>query len=284
MRVAVSGGRALLVLKTVQDGALAVDVKSASGGHLPADPHELIDVWHEFCSWAQGAQLPRAHFVPQAELDCPVPQPRQIFAIGLNYLAHGEETGLGSTKEAIPSTFTKYVSALGRPFDDLQLRGDTVDWEVELVVVIGRRAEGVLAADALRHVAGYAVGQDYSDRALQRMGAAPQYSLAKSFPGYGRIGPWIVTGDEIDHARDLQITCEVNGLPMQAARTSGMVWSVAELIEVLSHICPLLPGDVIFTGTPGGVGNARRPPRYLTAGDLVVSRIAGIGSMSQVCR
>ena len=118
---------------------------------------------------------------------------------------------------------------------------------------------------------------------MQLAGPVPQFSLAKSFPGFSPIGPWLVTPDELDNADDLELVCEINGETVQKGRTSAMVWPVPDLVSVLSGICPLLPGDVIFTGTPAGVGMARKPPRYLSPGDVVVSRISGIGAIRQEC-
>ncbi|OQR61606.1 hypothetical protein B6E66_23485 [Streptomyces maremycinicus] len=284
MRLASSAGRALLVLDTTDDGFLGLDVHKASNGRFPADIQQLFPLWDELRSWAASVDSPaQAAFVELAALECPVPRPGQVFAIGLNYAEHGVESGLGCAKDAVPPVFTKFRSSFALPFGELPLRSETVDWEVELIVVISRAADHVQATEAYQYVAGYAVGQDYSDRALQFVGAAPQFSLAKSFPGYGPVGPWIVTGDEVGDACDLQIASEVNGEPMQRARTSEMLWTVPELIEALSAISPLAPGDVIFTGTPAGIGATRIPPRFLTPGDVVVSSIEGIGAIRQTC-
>ncbi|MGI5453559.1 fumarylacetoacetate hydrolase family protein [Streptomyces sp. CA-249302] len=284
MRLASSAGRALLVHDTPDGAILGLDVHEASEGRFPADVQELFAVWDDLCAWAATLdQRAQATLVELTALECPVPRPGQVFAIGLNYAEHGVESGLGCVKDGVPPTFTKFRSSLAPPFGDLALRSGTVDWEVELVVVIGRAADHVPVSEALDHVAGYAVGQDYSDRALQFVGGAPQFSLAKSFPGYGPIGPWIVTKDEVDDALDLQIACKVNGEPVQKARTSEMLWTVPELIESLSAICPLAPGDVLFTGTPAGIGATRNPPLFLRPGDVVVSSINGIGAIQQTC-
>jgi 2-keto-4-pentenoate hydratase/2-oxohepta-3-ene-1,7-dioic acid hydratase in catechol pathway len=146
--------------------------------------------------------------------------------------------------------------------------------------VIGRRAHRVAAADAWDHVAGLTVGQDLSARDIQMLGSPPQFSLGKSFPGFGPTGPWLVTPDALADRDDLAIGCAVNGEPVQAARTGAMLFPVGETIARLSAICPLLPGDLIFTGTPAGVGNRMDPPRYLAPGDELVSTIEGIGSLT----
>jgi len=155
----------------------------------------------------------------------------------------------------------------------------TVDWEVELVVVIGASARDLAQGDAWSAVAGLTIGQDISDRQLQFAGATPQFSLGKSRPGYGPIGPWLVTPDEFDDPNDLAISCSLNGEIVQEARTSGLIHDVPSIVSYLSSVVTLLPGDVIFTGTPAGVGFARTPPRFLAGGDVLVSSIQGIGEL-----
>jgi 2-keto-4-pentenoate hydratase/2-oxohepta-3-ene-1,7-dioic acid hydratase in catechol pathway len=158
-----------------------------------------------------------------------------------------------------------------------------VDWEVELVVVVGRTAHHVGIDDAWSYVAGLTVGQDYSEREVQQSGPLPQFSMGKSFPQFGPTGPWLVTVDEFDNRDDLELECTINGETVQKARTSAMITPVPQLIQQLSAVCPLFPGDLIFTGTPSGVGMARTPPRYLKPGDVVVSRIENIGEIRQHC-
>jgi 2-keto-4-pentenoate hydratase/2-oxohepta-3-ene-1,7-dioic acid hydratase in catechol pathway len=183
----------------------------------------------------------------------------------------------------VPATFTKFPTSLAGPFDEVELVVDTVDWEVELVVVIGRRADRVQAAEAWDHVAGVTVGQDLSDRALQ-FAAGMQFSLGKSRRGFGPMGPWVVTPDELDNRDDLALGCSVDGEVVQDGRTSDLVFDVAQLIAELSAVLPLLPGDVIFTGTPSGVGMARQPPRALAPGQVLESWIEGIGTIRNRCR
>ena len=153
----------------------------------------------------------------------------------------------------MPATFTKFPASPGGPFDDIEIVGGTVDWEVELVAVIGRRADRVAEADAWSHVAGLTVGQDISDRTLQ-FAAGAQFSLGKSRRGYGPMGPWLVTPDEVADPDDLALGCSVDGETVQDARTSDLIFGVPRLVAELSAVLPLLPGDVIFTGTPAGVG------------------------------
>jgi 2-keto-4-pentenoate hydratase/2-oxohepta-3-ene-1,7-dioic acid hydratase in catechol pathway len=207
-----------------------------------------------------------------------VPSPRQVFAVALNYPEHAAEAEL--TKPESPLIFTKFQTCLVGAAAEVPLPSAMVDWEVEVVVVIGREARHVAVADAWDHVAGVSVGQDLSARDVQRLGPAPQYSLAKSFPGFGPCGPWVATLDEVE--RDaIGLECELNGERVQSGTTAEMIFSVPELIAYLSGICPLLPGDLIFTGTPSGVGARRTPPRFLRPGDELVSRVVGVGEIVQ---
>ena len=262
-----------------------VDVEQTSA-LFPADPQLIYPRWDEFRTWAAlletGPPDPSEVTADaQASWGAPSPRPRQVFAIGLNYRDHAAEAGLAEPDS--PPTFTKFPSCITGPVTTLTLPSPNVDWEVELVAVIGRRAENVAVERAWDHIAGLSVGQDFSERVVQTAGPAPQFSLGKSFPGFGPIGPCLVTPDEFDHLDDLEIECVLNGESVQKARTSAMIFSVPELVSRLSAVCPLLPGDVIFTGTPAGVGVARNPRCFLAPGDEVVSRIEGIGSLHQTC-
>lgn len=270
MKLANHGGRAVLVL----NDAIA-DVEEASGGRFGPDLMSVYDDWPSFADWAGGVTAATAPLV-EAELRCPLPAPRQVFAIGLNYRSHAEESGMAVP--SVPATFTKFPASLSGPFDDIEIVGGAVDWEVELVVVIGTTADRVTEADAWSHVAGLTVGQDISDRALQ-FAAGSQFSLGKSRRGYGPMGPWLVTPDDVPNRDDLALGCSVGGEVVQDARTSDLIFSVPRLIAELSAVCPLLPGDVIFTGTPAGVGITRQPARFLQPGTELVSWIEGIGTI-----
>ena len=199
-----------------------------------------------------------------------------MFAIGLNYADHAAESGM--EVPAIPAVFTKFPACLTGPFDPIVLSGPMVDWEVELVVVIGRTADRVDEAHGWDHVAGLTVGQDVSDRHVQ-FAAGGQFSLGKSYRSFAPTGPWLVTPDELDDPDDLGIRCSIDGEVVQDGRTSGLVLGVPRLVAELSAVVPLLPGDLIFTGTPAGVGIGRKPPRFLQAGEVVESWIEGIGTM-----
>ena len=183
---------------------------------------------------------------------------------------------------SVPATFTKFPASLGGPYDDIEIVGGTTDWEVELVAVVGQRADRVAEADGWRHIAGLTVGQDISDRQLQ-FAAGGQFSLGKSRRGYGPMGPCIVSIDEVGDPDDLGLGCSVDGEVVQDARTSDLIFGVPRLIAELSAVLPLLPGDVIFTGTPAGVGATRTPPRFLAPGQVLETWIEGVGSMRNRC-
>nr|MDT0657185.1 fumarylacetoacetate hydrolase family protein [Micromonospora sp. DSM 115978] len=275
MRLANLTGR----LVALTDGG-AIDVATASGGRFGPDPQSVYEDWSSFAEWAGsggiGPGLPRTVVEPSA-LGPAVPRPRQIFAVGLNYRDHTAESGY--EQPTSPMVFTKFPSCLTGPNGDIVLSGEQVDWEIELVAVIGRTASRVPPEDAWGYVAGLTIGQDLSDREVQMRGAPPQFSLGKSFPGFGPVGPWLTTLDEIKEPDQLDLTCAINGEPMQVGNTRDMVFPIPELVAYLSGVCPLQPGDLIFTGTPPGVGLGRRPPRYLVPGDVLESRIEGLGGM-----
>ncbi|EXU67286.1 fumarylacetoacetate hydrolase [Streptomyces sp. PRh5] len=275
MRTTTRSGRMCLVT-----GEAVIDVERASAGRFSADPLAVFEEWDAFRSWAAKLEPAGAHGStgPDGSVS---PTPRQVFAIGLNYRDHAEEASLAAPES--PSVFTKFATALTGPDTQLRLPSGRVDWEAELVVVMGRRAEHVAAGDAWSYVAGLTAGQDYSEREVQAVGPVPQFSLGKSFPGFAPTGPVLVTPDEFADPDDLAIECLVNGESVQKSRTSSMIFPVAELIARLSAVCPLLPGDLIFTGTPAGVGHARTPQRYLRPGDEVITRIEGIGQLRQTC-
>jgi len=274
MRAANLSGRLCLIT-----GGGAVDVHAASAGLFDADPAAVYPRWPEFTAWAASAALPDPEPFAEAALGSPSPAPRQVFGIGLNYDDHAAESGF-ARPEASPPVFTKFPACITGGYGEIELPpGGHTDWEVELAVVIGTTAHRVRAASAWQFVAGVAVGQDISERIVQMSASPPQFSLGKSFPGFGPVGPWLVTPDELANPDDLELGCSINGEQMQKGRTANLIFGVGELIEQLSRDTPLLPGDVIFTGTPGGVGMARNPPRWLAPGDVLTSYIEGVGEM-----
>lgn len=279
MRIANLSSRLVLLVGDTAVGDTAVDVEKASDGEFAADAQAIYDRWDEFTAWASSTDLPVGEPFDPRDLGSPVPAPRQVLAIGLNYRAHAAESGFAAP-EGEPPVFTKFSSCIVGPHADVTLpSGGDTDWEVELVAVVGRRAYQVSEPDALSHVAGYAVGQDISERKLQMAATPPQFSLGKSLPGFGPIGPWLVTLDELADPNDLALGCSIDGEQVQSGRTGELIYSVPALVSKLSASMPLLPGDVIFTGTPSGVGLGRTPQRFLKPGEELVSTIEGIGEL-----
>lgn len=278
MRIANVDGRAVVMVADDQ----GIDVEAASRGKFGPDLGSVYARWEEFRAWAStlagaGIDVP----VDRSFLGSPSPTPRQVFAIGLNYSDHAKESGFAQP-ESLPPVFTKFQTCITGPDTTVVLpEGGNTDWEVELVAVIGKEARNVSAADAWGYVAGLTVGQDISERVSQLRGPAPQFGLGKSFPGFGPVGPWLVTVDEFANPDDLEIGCSLDGEEVQKGRTSELIFSIPALIEGLSATATLLPGDIIFTGTPAGVGVGRTPKRFIQPGETLVSRIEGIGEITQ---
>jgi 2,4-diketo-3-deoxy-L-fuconate hydrolase len=278
LRVANLQGRLAVI---TADGQRALDVSQFSDGRFSSEPQQVYERWTEFVSWASSVDLSSATSFSTAALGPPAPAPKQVFAIGLNYRAHAAESHFDVPDEPTVM-FTKWPSCLTGPVTTVELpAGGHTDWEVELVVVIGSFTHRIAEEQAWDYVAGVTVGQDLSERITQTSGPSPQFSLGKSLPGFGPTGPWLVTLDELADRDDLELGCSVNGEQMQKGRTSDLVFSVPALISRLSHKLPLLPGDVLFTGTPAGVGLGRTPQRFLAAGDELVSYVTGVGELRQ---
>jgi 2-keto-4-pentenoate hydratase/2-oxohepta-3-ene-1,7-dioic acid hydratase in catechol pathway len=226
-------------------------------------------------------QLPR---VPEgARLGAPVAGVRQFVAIGLNYRKHAAEAGLEIPNE--PVVFTKALTSLAGPDDDIRLPEGSLetDWEVELGFVIGTRASRVPAHAALSHVAGYCLANDVSERhwQIKRNG---QWGKGKSFDGFGPLGPWLVTTDELPDPQRIALELAVNGEVKQRSSTADMIFPVAEIVSYLSQFMTLLPGDVVITGTPEGVGLGMKPPQFLRAGDTVTLDGGPLGRQCQRVR
>lgn len=289
MRFANHDQRLVLVTETDVEltPTIGLDVARASREYFDSDPQAAFDRWPELLEWARSVDpdvmTGARHELVPGLLGAPSPRPRQVFAIGLNYADHAAESRIEAPSE-YPSTFTKFRSSLAGPYCEIELPSGSVDWEVELVTVIGREARGVKAVDAWSYVAGLTVGQDLSERKVQLAGSAPQFSLGKSFPNFGPTGPSLVIPDALPDPSDLRLEARIDGQVMQAGRTSGMIFDVPNLVERLSQVVTLLPGDLIFTGTPAGVGAVRNPPRFLLPGETLTSEIEGIGTMRHTFR
>jgi len=271
MKIANVDGRAMVVV----DGRL-FDIERASGGSLPADPMAVLTRLDEVrkldLSKSKGISLDGVRLGP------PVPRPSKILAAAGNYSDHVKEAGFEDPGE--PNLFAKLPSALMGPRDAIRIPpGRTnIDWEVELVVVIGKRARNVSEESAWSYVAGVTCGQDVSDREEQ-FRAFQQYTIAKSFDTYAPTGPYLVTVDELANRDNVSLRTFLNDEEVQNGSTGKLIFPVAKLIAWTSKACTLEPGDLFFTGTPGGVGAFRKPPRWLTPGITVRSEIEGVGTM-----
>lgn len=228
-----------------------------------------------------GSRAAACPAVPaDARLGSCVARPSKIVCIGLNYRDHGTETGLGLPTE--PVFFLKATSALCGPHDDVVLpRGATkLDWEAELAFVIGKQASYVSEADALGHVAGYTILNDYSERAFQ-LERGGQWTKGKSADTFAPLGPYLTPAAAVPDPENLRIWLTVNGEAKQEATTADLVFGLAKIISYVSEFMTLLPGDVVSTGSPAGTGMGLRPPQYLRAGDAVALGIAGLGEQRQ---
>lgn len=232
---------------------------------------------------ALGAiDLSRMPMVPEdTRLGAPVAGTRQFVAIGLNYRKHAEESGLEIPKE--PVVFTKAITCIAGPNDDVELPEGSVagDWEIELGFVMGTLARKVSVAQALSHVAGYCLANDVSERdwQIKRNG---QWGKGKSFDGFGPIGPWLVTSDELPDPQNIPLALAVNGESRQQSNTADMIFPVAEIVSYLSQFMTLLPGDLVITGTPQGVGLGMKPtPVFLRRGDVMTLSAGPLGKQRQ---
>lgn len=273
MRVINIDGR----LGLIREGGY-IDVAVESDGLFSSDIQAAYSRWSELEDWAETHTQGEVHAIDPATVGAPAPAPRQVFAIGLNYRDHAEEANLEIPTDSMV-VFTKFPSSITGPNDQISLPKGSVDFETELVVVIGKQAHQVEPEDGWNYVAGLTMGQDISERELQLSGSNPQFNLGKSFPGFSPMGPVVVTPDEFPDRDDVQIGCAINGEVMQQSRTSNMIFSVPQIISYLSSVVTLLPGDVIFTGTPAGIGFARNPKRLLSHGDELRTHAEDIGHM-----
>lgn len=217
-----------------------------------------------------------------SRIGCPVATPSKIVCIGLNYADHAKETG--ATPPAEPVVFMKATSSITGPYDPIIIPRDSVktDWEVELAVVIGKKASYVEEAEAMDYVAGYVLHNDVSERAFQlEMGGT--WDKGKGCDSFAPLGPWLVTKDEIADVNQLRLWLTVNGKKMQDGTTANLIFNIPFLISYVSRFMTLLPGDIISTGTPAGVGLGFNPPIYLKPGDVVELGIDGLGTSKQTC-
>jgi 2-keto-4-pentenoate hydratase/2-oxohepta-3-ene-1,7-dioic acid hydratase in catechol pathway len=260
----------------IRDGGV-VDLNRADP-EIPSCPKLLLAQGAEGLRRAAAASA-RGKPVPldQVRLLPPVPNPEKVICIGLNYVDHAKECGLPIPPE--PAVFCKFPTTVRADKDAIVLPGLSaeVDYEAELVVVIGRGGRRIPKEQALEHVAGYCCGNDVSARDWQTRKPGGQWLLGKSFDGFAPYGPALVTADEVPEPGNLRIQLRLNGQAMQDSNTSQLIFPVEELIAYLSGVCTLNPGDLIFTGTPPGVGCARKPPVFLKPGDVLAVEIERLG-------
>ena len=257
-----------------------VDLSQADPS-IPAQMKDFLAGGEASLKAARSASETTEHVLSESEIHvcAPISNPEKVICIGLNYADHAAESGMPIPEE--PVVFSKYASAIIGSGDTIVAPSvsQQVDYEVELVVVIGTSGRNIAREDAMAHVAGYTVGHDVSARDYQLEKPAGQWMLGKTFDTFAAIGPDLVTPDEISDPHDLGIRCILNGQTVQESRTTQLIFNVDELIAYLSHVFTLAAGDLIFTGTPPGVGMARDPQLWLKDGDRVVCEIDEIGRL-----
>tara|TARA_B100000767_G_scaffold230437_1_gene221522 strand:+ start:1155 stop:2081 length:927 start_codon:yes stop_codon:yes gene_type:complete len=268
-------GRAALV-----SGEDYYDLEKISRGNFSQDPMQALEALSELS--ALGAQLD--NFEPSGqhadvELGPPVPNPKNCYAVGLNYRNHAEESNMAMPP--VPMVFTKHTSCISGPTADIEMRSDYVDYEAELVAVIGKPGKDIAKEIAWQHVAGLCVGQDISDRPMQFSAAPPQFNLGKSFDTFGPIGPVLTSLESLQDYHSMEIQCDVSGELRQKDNVSDLIFDIPYLIAYLSEIVTLKTGDIIFTGTPAGVGVI--DGKYLRDGDMLTTSIEGLGTLRNRC-
>ncbi len=266
----------------IVQGEAVVSISRARPG-LASEMIDLIARWSEVEREVRGVAATPTDAIPldAVRLLAPIRRPGKIMAIGLNYADHIAESGLGEPKDQI--WFSKATTAVNGPFDPIQIPkvSQAVDYEAEMVAVIGAGGRHIAKADAAKAIFGYCVGNDATERAWQHR--TTQWVLGKSFDSHAPFGPWITTADEIADPHALAIRGLVNGEVRQDSNTRHLVFNVFDQIAHLSEAMTLEPGDLIYTGTPGGVGAAMKPMRFLKAGDLVRVEIEGLGAIENPC-
>ena len=268
-------GRSALV-----QGDAFFDLATIANGAVSPNPMEAIQnsaLLHQYA--AQLGDYEPSGIIANADVCAPIPHPRNSFGVGLNYQLHVEEAA--SKTPSTPMVFTKFPSCISGPTDDVIMRSDECDYEGELLVVIGNDGKDIAKEEAWSHILGLSVGQDFSDRGIQYKDQPAQFNLGKSFDTFGPTGPYLVSTDSFTDPSDLGILTTVNGEVRQSDRTSNMIFDIPTLVSYISSITALAVGDIIFSGTPEGVGF--RNGSFLKDGDIVETTIEGIGTMRNRC-
>ena len=269
-------GRAALV-----DGENYYDLETISNGKFNNDTSNALTNLVGLSELSEDlSKSEPTGLLHDVKIDAPISAPKKCYAVGLNYRNHAEEAGMGIP--AVPMVFTKHTTCLVGPNSTIEMRSDHVDYEAELVVVIGHPGKDILKDNAWNHVAGLCVGQDISDRTVQFSSKPPQFNLGKSFDTFGPMGPYLVSPDSLQNKESLQIECKVNQEVRQKDNTNDLIFDIPSIISYLSEIVTLNTGDVIFTGTPGGVGVMEG--KFLKDGDVLRTSIEGLGTLKNDCK
>jgi 2-keto-4-pentenoate hydratase/2-oxohepta-3-ene-1,7-dioic acid hydratase in catechol pathway len=272
-----TGSRAALVV----DGKY-IDVNAADPS-LPTTLKELVALGQDGLARAGRAAQNGTPLPSGIKILAPIPDPQKVICVGLNYADHAKESGVAPPDE--PVFFSKFPTAVAAHGDPISLPkvSTQVDYEAELVVVIGRGGKNIPRGEALSHVAGYCPGHDVSARDWQLNKPGKQWLLGKTFDTFAPYGPTLTTPDDAGDPNNLRIALRLNGTTMQDSSTTQLIFKIDELVSYISNVCTLLPGDIIFTGTPPGVGAARKPPVFLKPGDTVEVEIENLGTLSNPC-
>lgn len=256
------------------------DLEEISNGNLSHDSTKALFHLEELGELSKNLNdLEATGNISEAEFDAPVSFPKNCYAVGLNYRNHAEEANM--TIPEVPMIFTKHTSCLVGASADVEMRSNYVDYEAELVVVIGLSGKDISKDNAWNHVAGLCVGQDISDRPAQFASTPPMFNLGKSFDTFGPMGPALVSPDSLPNKENLVIECKVNDEIRQNDNTDDLIFDVPTIISYLSEIVTLNTGDIIFTGTPGGVGVTQG--KFLKDGDIITTSIEGLGTLTNKC-
>lgn len=281
MRFANLQGRAVLVVRDTDGADRAVDLERASDGRLGPDPAVYVDLANHplLEDLAAGVSAGDWPVLDAALLGAPVPRPPKGLGVGLNYRTHAIESGREFPTE--PHFFGKPNNCVAGPFDDVVAPAGRheIDFEAEVVIAFGRTCKGATEDDAWSYLAGVTCGQDISDRGEQFRPPIKQFTIAKSYDTFGPTGPFLVTPDELADRDALDLRGVVSGEVMQEANTSDLIFSIPALVVWLTRFMTFGPGDLVWTGTPGGVGEARTPQRFLVDGDVIETTVSGVGTM-----
>ena len=269
------GGKSALI-----HGNSYYDINSISQGEITSDPSYILDSLDDLHDLSNKIDnFEPTGLIENSLLGAPVTNSRNCFAVGLNYRAHAEESGMEIPP--FPMVFTKHTSCIVGPFDNIEMRSDIVDYEAELVLVIGKKGKNISKEAAWDHVAGLTVGQDISDRAVQFHATPAQFNLGKSFDTFGPIGPYLVSPDSVANKNAVQLECHINNELRQESSTDDLIFTVPDIISYISEFLTLNTGDLIFTGTPSGVGATQG--KLLKDGDIITTSIKEIGTIKNKC-